>query len=792
MLTTSKQGTMPPRFTNPADLQNAERLCRQILRIEPAQRDAWHLLGIVAHNQGRNSEGVDAIRHAIALPAANSPTSNNEPAAQQTLDRAVKLYRGALEQDPSSAAVYYELGREQLKAGQCQEAICGLEHALAIRGDWTEAQEALAEACFLAEDFTRAIDILQPIVAAAPERETANRLLAEASLKTGQVDQPIERLQTVKESEPHDANQHYQLGRTYFSQQRLELADQSFAAALQIDPNHQAAWHDRGAVFLNQGKMDEARRHFVKTLALNPQHADALCNLGLIHLLANELDTALDYCRRSVKINPQHANTRNILGNVLRGQGKLGEAVAEFQRAIQLNPAFTEAHNNLALSYQTQGRIEEAVAHYRQAAEVRTDCAATHSNLLLSLFYVPENDREAHFREHQKWAAVHGRCSRIEHYDNSRDPDRKLRIGYVSPDFRAHPVGTFIEPILKRHQAADFEITCYSNVTSPDEATARFESLVDRWRVTNWQNDDDLAATILADEIDILIDLAGHTAGNRLGLFARKPAPVQMTYLGYGGTTGLETVDYRLTDAVADPAGEPVTHTEQLIRLQHGLLCFQPPAAAPPVAEAPLLRNGWITFGSFNNPAKINAKTVELWADVLKNVPTSRFLLKYPTFNDSETADYYRELFARHGIAPSRLDIRGGKLPFDEHLAVYGEIDIMLDSLPYTGSTTTCESLWMGVPVLTLCGGSFVQRISASILTQLNMPELITATAAEFVSRAIQLAAATEDLSRIRQAIREEMRASPLCDADGYTRELETVYRRAWQRWCHHDRQSPQ
>ncbi|QDU47584.1 TPR repeat-containing protein YrrB [Symmachiella dynata] len=750
MLTTSKQGTMPPRFTNPADLQNAERLCRQILRIEPAQRDAWHLLGIVAHNQGRNSEGVDAIRHAIALPAANPTALNNEPAAQQTLDRAVKLYRGALEQDPSSAAVYYELGREQLKAGQCQEAICSLEHALAIRGDWTEAQEALAE----------------------------------ASLKTGHAEQPVDLLQT--------ANQHYQLGRTHFSQQRFQLADQSFAAALQIDPNHQAAWHDRGAVFLNQGKMDEARRHFDKTLALNPQHADALCNLGLIHLLDNELEIALDYCRRSVKINPQHANTRNILGNVLRGQGKLGEAVAEFQCAIQLNPAFTEAHNNLALSYQTQGRIEEAVAHYRQAAEVRTDCAATHSNLLLSLFYVPENDREAHFREHEKWAAVHGRCSQIEHYENSRDPDRKLRIGYVSPDFRAHPVGTFIEPILKLHQAADYEITCYSNVTSPDEATARFESLVDRWRVTNWQNDDDLAATIVADGIDILIDLAGHTAGNRLGLFARKPAPVQMTYLGYGGTTGLDTVDYRLTDAVADPAGEPVSHTEQLIRLQHGLLCFQPPTAAPLVAEAPLLRNGWITFGSFNNPAKINAKTVELWADVLKNVPTARFLLKYPTFNDSETADYYRELFARHGIAPSRLDIRGGKLPFDEHLAVYGEIDIMLDSLPYTGSTTTCESLWMGVPVLTLCGGSFVQRISASILTQLNMPELITATATEFVSRATQLAAATEDLSRIRQAIREEMRVSPLCDADGYTRELETVYRRAWQRWCHHNRQSPQ
>ncbi len=788
MLTISNQGTRQRCRFEPADLKTAERLCRQILRIDPSQADAWHLLGIVTHSQGRNREAVDAIRRAMAIAGDESDIIDRP--SRRRLDRAIETYRHSFQQDPASADVYYNLGCEQLDAGECGDAVSSFEHALEIRPDWTEARRGLGEACYLAEDYLRSIENLEPIAAAAPDRSEINRMLAECFLKTANAPRAIERLQAALQFEPRDADLHYKLGRAHLSQRQAGRAERCFQTALQLDPDHVAAWHDRGAALLNLGNTAEAKRHFAETLARNAQHVDALCNLGLIYLLSNELETAGDYCRRAIAVDPRHAVTRNILGNVLRAQGQLAEAISEFQSALQLSAAFTEAHNNLALAYQTQGRIEDAVTHYRRAVKVRTDCAATHSNLLLSLHYLPDNDPQTHFQEHLNWAAAHGQCRRIEQHNNTRDPARRLRIGYVSPDFRVHPVGTFIEPILRNHDTANFEITCYSNATAPDDVTARIEASADRWRVTNWLNDDDLAATILTDGIDILVDLAGHTAGNRLSVMARKPAPVQMTYLGYGGTTGLEAVDYRLTDAVADPDGEPVCHTEQLVRLERGLLCFEPPATAPPVAPSPHLRNGFVTFGSFNNPAKINSATVELWSRILSVVPSARLLLKYPTFKDAGTAEHCRQLFAGFGIDLRRIEFRGGKLPFDEHLSAYGEIDVMLDPIPYTGSTTTCESLWMGVPVLTLRGRTFVGRISASILTQLNMPELIAETAEEYVARAARLAEEADKLSDIRTAIHEEVRNSPLCDAVGYTRELEAVYRRAWRQWCREESSS--
>ncbi len=766
-----------------AELQQATRLCEKVLRVDPAQQDALHLIGMLSYRQGRSQAATEAIQRAMSAVEDDAGCSDDR-SDRRSLDQAVRVYRESVEQDPRSAEVYFALGEHQLEAGQAAAAIESFQQAFRIDANWTAACEKLAECCWLCGQIERAIQLLQPLAAADTPQVQNWQVLADCYLKIGALEQASDCFQSALEHDAGNAELHYQLGRVHLLRRQLQSADRCFQQVLTLDVDHQAAWHDRGAVLLNLGQVEAARQHFLETLAREPQHADALCNLGLIHLLANELDESASFCERALQVNPSHACTRNILGNVYRARGQLTAAVSEFQQALQLNAAYTEAHNNLALSYHTQGRMDEAVAHYKRAMEQRTHCAATHSNYLLSRHYLPDNDLDEHFREHMNWAEAHGGGARRTQFSNSRDPRRKLRIGYVSPDFRRHPVGSFIAPILEHHDPMQFETICYSGATAPDDQTALLEQLSQRWRVTNWLDDEALIAQIVHDEVDVLIDLAGHTAGNRLTAFAAKPAPIQVTYLGYGSTTGLDAVDYRITDDCADPAGEPLRHTEQLLRLSCGLLCFVPPDDSPDVSPTPALTNGCVTFGIFNNPAKINHETIAVWAEILTKIPESRLILKYPTYSDSGTCEHFKESFAGAGIDTKRIEFRGGHLPVSRHLAAHGDIDVMLDTFPYTGSTTTCESLWMGVPVLTLRGESFVGRISSSILTQLNLPELIAENRDQYVHTAVELAGNVQQLAAARMQLRDVMQRSPLCDAAGYTAELEAVFREIWRRWC--------
>lgn len=784
MSTTAKQAGAARRVQELQGLQHTEQICRSILRIDPIHGDALHVLGIVAHRQGRQVEATNIIRRALATATEQSSNRAVDRDTLRELDRAVKTYRESIQRDPQSAEVYYALGIEQIETGDFTGAIASFEHALVIRRDWLDAAEKLGEASLHANDSNRAVHILEQLTACCPERVSARRLLAESYVKQGRLEKAALQFQEAIRHSDSDAHLHYQLGRTRLLQGRLSEASESLAVALALDPDHKAAWNERGAALLNLGETEAARSHFGEALKRNPHDPDALCNLALIHLLASEFDQAGKLCRRALQTTPDHAATHNLLGNVLRLQGKLQEAVSSFQQALHLNAAYTEAHNNLALSFQTQGRMEQAVAHYRRAVESRSNCVSAHSNLLLSLHYLPDNDLDKHFSEHLNWAEAHANSLPRMELANSPDPDRKLRVGYLSADFREHPVGTFIEPIITGHDPTQVEVACYSNVAAPDDLTRRLEASVDHWRTTNWRNDDEVARQIVSDGIDILVDLAGHTAGNRLQILARKPAPIQITYLGYGGTTGLETVDYRLTDSVADPVGEPRRHTEELQRLQSGLLCFVPPTDAPPVAPSPVEKNGYVTFGSFNNPSKLNAHCIELWSRLLREISGSRMILKYPAFGDADTRDRCLNLFVEQGIAAERIEFRGGKLPLTDHYAAFGDVDIMLDSFPYSGSTTTCESLWMGIPVVTLRGKSFVGRISASILTTIGRAELIADSLDDYHQRVQALVASNSQLASIRSSLRGQMMSSSLCDPQGYTREIETVYRQVWRKWC--------
>jgi predicted O-linked N-acetylglucosamine transferase (SPINDLY family) len=356
-----------------------------------------------------------------------------------------------------------------------------------------------------------------------------------------------------------------------------------------------------------------------------------------------------------------------------------------------------------------------------------------------------------------------------------------LHIGYVSPDFRRHTMAAFIEPILTHHDRKKVTVFAYAEVEHPDEVTERLNSLADQWRWTIGQSDQQVAELVRADGIDILIDLAGHTSGNRLRVFALRPAPVQATYLGYPNTTGLDAVDYRITDADTDPPDEPRRHTEELIRLPSGFACFAPPANAPAISPSPALQNGFITFGSIHNLAKLNDQVLDLWCSVLKATPTSRLVVSRHTLV-GRVRDEFMQRFSGSGVDPNRIVLRHATDADAGFLSAFHQFDIMLDTFPWGANTTTYESLWMGVPILTLCGDRHAGRWAATIQPRLGLEEFVARSQDEFVARAVETSKHMDRLAEARRNLRERMRASPLCDGPGLCRKLEAAYRTMWER----------
>jgi len=468
------------------------------------------------------------------------------------------------------------------------------------------------------------------------------------------------------------------------------------------------------------------------------------------------------------------------LGMALRGQGLLTEAVRIFQRCAQLAPADPAPLTNLASTYEQLQQLPEALASIRQALQLAPAFGYAHHNYLVMLNYHPDWTAQEVFEEHRRWGQTAALPPAIQH-PNRPDPSRPLRIGYVSPDFLTHPVSRFFEPILAHHQRDQFEIFLYGEVPEPDEVTVRLRQQAHAWRDTFGRSAAEVAGQVRADGIDILVDLCGHYAHNRLDVFAQKPAPIQVSYLGYPNTTGLPGIDYWLTDEVVSPPDEPVPATEQVVIIPGGFSCFQPPRSAPEVAPPPLLHNGFVTFGSHHDLKKLNHGVFALWQRVLEAVPGSRLLFLRST-HYPPIADLLRSRFQERGIAPERILVRQPPRGADAYLAHYAEIEMVLDTFPFGGHTMTCECLWMGVPLVALRGDRPCGRLSASVLTSVGLPELIARTPDEYVASACRLAADAEGLARLRMELRTRMRQT-LGDAPAFTRRLEAIYRRLWQTW---------
>lgn len=484
------------------------------------------------------------------------------------------------------------------------------------------------------------------------------------------------------------------------------------------------------------------------------------------------------------------------LGGVLAKTGRLGEGETVLRRAIALDPSRAEAHASLGYLLLDRGAYELGIAALRKARGPGGGLPGVGGDILAhsTLYYLsfrPDVTPKDLFAAHRQWGLDYLAGLRQSGRDaspafaSSRDPDRRLRVGYLSADMRKHSVSYFFGPLLEAHSAAEVETFCYADVAMPDHVTRRLQGLAHQWRPVAGMDDATIQRQIRADGIDILVELGGHTGGTRLTVLAPKPAPVTVTWLGYPATTGLPTVDYRLTDDIADPPGEADRlHTETLIRLPDGFLCYRPEGEAPAVGPLPVAKHGMITFGSFNNPGKITAEAVRVWSRVLAQVPGSRMLLKGTQFADAGTCGRFRDLFAAGGIGPERLDFRPRALTPREHLAMYGEVDIGLDPFPYNGTTTTCEAFWMGVPTVTLRGDRHASRVGASLLTRLGLQELIAEDLDAYVAAAVALAGDRERLGALRDGLRARMSGSPLCDRAGFARRFETALREMWRRWC--------
>ena len=486
---------------------------------------------------------------------------------------------------------------------------------------------------------------------------------------------------------------------------------------------------------------------------------------------AGRLPDAATLYQQILAADANHVDALQLLGAIAHQQGQHGAAVELIQRSLAIAPDNKQALNNLGEALRATGQIDQSVAAFRRAIALDSSYVKAHSNLLLTLHFDPASTGESLRREHELWGKQHAPAV-------SSPPKREhagpLRIGYVSPDFKRHSVAYFIEPVIRHHHRDRVHVTCYSNAAREDEITHRIRAVSDEWRDIARLNDDDAANLVRQDRIDILIDLTGHMARNRLLLFARRPAPIQVTYLGYPNGTGVPQIDYRITDAVADPPNATDAHyVEKLVRLPACAWCYQPPTDAPmPTATT----NRPITFGSFNKFPKISPATMKMWSRILAAAPESRLLLKAKSLGDPTTRAIASQMLASAGIAPDCVHLTGWAGETSEHLAMYKEIDVALDSFPYHGTTTTCEAIWMGVPVVTLAGDKHVSRVGASLLTAVGHPEWIAATPDQYVAIASHLAKDPDARRSAHRELRHQMLESPLMQPKAFVQSLEDAY----------------
>jgi len=562
----------------------------------------------------------------------------------------------------------------------------------------------------------------------------------------------------------------------------LDAGMELIRRAIRLKPDYAEPHSNLGIALKAKGQVDEAIASHREAIRLKPDFAAAYNNLGMALADVGQLDEAIAAYGQAIRLKPNVAEMHSNLGNALKDKGQLDEAIASYRQAIRLEPGYAQAQNNLG-ALADAGQLDEAIASQRRAIQFKPDFAEAHSNLVSSLHHDPAYDARMIFEELRRWNQRHAEPLKkfIQPHTNHRDPDRRLRIGYVSPDFRVHVVGQNLLPLLREHDHRQMEIFCYSNVLRPDRLTDELRGFADVWRNIVGLSDSQVVSQIRQDGIDVLVDLALHTGNSRLLIFARKPAPVQVTWLGYCSSTGMDAMDYRLSDPYLDSLDSDLSvYSERTVRLPETYWCYSVPGPTPDPSPPPATAAGYVTFGCLNSFAKVSPAALDLWAEILRAMPQSRLIVHS---RPGTHLNIVRERFAGKGISPDRLEFPTRR-PWHEYVQTYGRIDIALDPFPWGGGITTCDALWLGVPVVSLMGRTAVGRGGASILSNVGVAELIARTPQQYVQIATDLANDLPRLAELRRTLRGRMQTSPLMDAPRFARNVEAAYRQMWRNWC--------
>jgi predicted O-linked N-acetylglucosamine transferase (SPINDLY family) len=655
--------------------------------------------------------------------------------------------------------------------------------AMALLDDIFQAPALHLKALLLYElgDVDHALEVMQQALSLEPTHADWQNDLGGLFNCTGKLEQAVAHFKISLQLDPYNAHTHYNLGCTLQSQRKLDQAEACYRRALELTPGDAIFLDNLGGCLYLAGKTGDAIVCYRAALALAPENVDILNNLGTALQAQKALVEAIECFKHATEIAPSHARSFVNLGMAHMERGELEAAAACQRKAAELAPRMVEAHFSLGVALHALCRSAEAVACYERALAIDPNHVKSFDNLLMTQQFVPQIDADTLFASHLAYGRQFETSLKASWpaHRNIRDPERKLKVSYVSGDFREHAVAYFIEPMLALHDRSQIEVFCYANQKSHDALSAHLQRLSNHWRPCLDLDDDQLAAQIMEDGIDILVDLSGHTSHNRLLTFARKPAPLQITYVGYLSTSGLSAMDYRLTDRLAEPPGSERYYTEKLLYLPDSTWCFQEPADSPAISPLPALTNGYLSFGSFNNVDKVNAAAVRVWAALLHRVANARLLM----LANPDTRSQFIRQFAALGIPASRLEFRG-KVPPADFRRTLQSVDIALDSFPVNGATTTCECLWQGVPVLSLAGPRFLSRNGLSILNAAQMPDFAADNEADLINMAALLANNLPLLNGIRLGMREHLQKTTLLDKPRFVHNLETIYRGIWRRWC--------
>lgn len=667
---------------------------------------------------------------------------------QGNVDQAELIYRKVLNTNPQHKHAWSNLGTIQSRKGKLEEAVKCYQKALEIDQQFSECWFNLGNCLRRAMNPAGAEAAFLQALKHNPSLYGAAVALGQSMTEQGKFQEAVEVFKQIISQKNDDPEVHAHMGNALRMMGRREESMQSYLTMLNLRPNDPRIRHQFGLVLMDAGRLEEAFQEFKNSLGLKPDYAEAHNSMSIVLQMLKQDEAAL----------------------------------AHNQEAVRLNPKFTEAWNNLGNLYGLAGRPKEAIDAFKKSIELQPRAIPFHSNMLLNLHYVPELSPKEIFEEHKKWASTHlTGLPTPPAFNNTKDAKRKLKVGIVSPDFRQHTVMAFIEPFLAALDHKNLEVFAYSSVLRPDQETEKVKKLVDHFIDIRGMTDMQASGQIRKDEIDVLVDLAGHTAGHRLVLFGLKPAPIQIAQFGYPDTTGLEAMDYRITDTFADPVGKTESiHTEKLVRLDGLAWCYQPFEQAPDVPKR-TPKAGGIIFGSLNNMAKHNPKVLNLWARLLGAIPGSKLrLLSGP---GQESVKLIRQAMQQGGVNPDRVEFLQ-RMEKKDYFAAQADIDIALDPFPYNGGVTTCDALWMGTPVLTIAGESYVSRQGVAILSALDLQDWIAKTPEEFIEKAKKFSAEPARLSLLRGKLRDTLKKSSICDWKGYASKWEKAVRELWKTWC--------